>query len=314
MNGAGNARSTTTMAEFASPRTDRPLRLAVIADPHVCVDENANDKLFQSTTAFERTIADINAQEVDYALSVGDLTLDGATAEYDIVDDALEDLSAPFVSIPGNHDVRNTFDSHPGISIEEFTDRYAPGELPFVVETDDLAIIGLDSSSADAVADSHDGYVDPAQVDWLDDVLEEVDEAIVLVHHNLPGALEQFDDYRQAVDPSLGTPPVLREPDALVDVLSAHDVPLVLSGHLHIPAFATTEGVREALAPSTCTYPQGYLLVEIDQRGTTVEYVPVATAEEATTAYTRRSRLKPKAKALTSMAAARLSAFPLFEE
>lgn len=314
MNGTNSTRSTTTIAEFASPRTDRPLTLAVIADPHVCVGENANDKLFQSMTAFERTIADIDAQGVDYALSVGDLTLDGATAEYDIVDDILENLSAPFVSIPGNHDVRNTFDLHPGISTEEFIDRYAPGELPFVIETRDLAIIGLDSSSADAVADSHDGYVDPAQADWLDDTLKSVDEAIVLVHHNLPGALAQFDDYRQAVNPSLGTPPVLREPNTLVDILSANDVPLVFTGHLHIPAFATTDGVREVLVPSVSTYPQGYFIVEIDQRGTTVEYVPVATTREATTAYTRRSRLKPKAKALTSMAAARLSALPLFEE
>lgn len=314
MDTPGAGHSVTNMAEFDSPQADRSTRLAIIADPHVCVDEEGYDKIFKSTTVFERTIADINRRDVDYTISVGDLTLEGRAEEYDIVDAALRDLDTPFASIPGNHDVRKSFDSHAGISIDDFADRYAPGGLPFVVETGGVDIVGLDSSSAEAVSDSHDGYVDDSQVAWLDGVLDDTDDAIVLVHHNLPGALEQFDEYREAVDPSLGTPPVLREPGPLVDVLSAHAVPLVLSGHLHIPAFATTDAVREVLAPSTCTFPQSYLLVEIDRSGTTVEYVPVTTVDEATTAYTRRSRLKPKAKALTAMASVRLSTFPLYQE
>lgn len=302
------------MAEFDSPQADRPVRLAVVGDPHLCVNENAYDKIFKSTTVFERTIEDINRRGVDHTISVGDLTLEGTAEEYDLVDSALQDLNSPFAAIPGNHDVRKTFNSHSGISIDDFADRYAPGGLPFVIEAGEIDVIGLDSSSAETVNDSHDGYVDSSQIAWLDDVLEETDDAIVLVHHNLPAAIEEFDEYREAVDPELGTPPVLREPEPLVDVLSSHGVPLVLSGHLHIPAFAITDTVREVLVPSTCTFPQSYLLVEIDQSGTTVEYVPVTTSREATTAHTRRSRLKPKAKALTAMASVRLSTFPLFRE
>lgn len=302
------------MATFDSPRADRPIRLAVLADPHVAVDETGYDKIYRSTTVFERAIADVNRRGVDYTLSVGDLTLDGRAEEYDLVDAALSELESPFAAIPGNHDVPKSFESHEGIPVDDFARRYAPDGLPFVLRTGDVDVVGLDSASAAAVADSHDGVVDADQVAWLEAALEESDDAVVLVHHNLPSAIEQYETYCAGVEPSPRTPPVLREPAPLVEALSSAGASLVLSGHLHVPGFAITETVREVLVPSTSTFPQSYLLVEIDRSGTTVDYVPVVSLEEATTAYTRRTRLRPMAKALSEMASIRLSTFPLFRE
>lgn len=304
----------TQLATFDRPRSDRPVQFAVVGDPHIPVDESAHAKLYKPTTMFERVVEDVNNRDVDRLLAVGDLTREGVSDEYDAFDDVIGDLNVPFAAIPGNHDVPNEFDSHPGLPVDRFAERYAPDSFPFVIDVNGLPVVGLDSSGADVVADSHDGYLPESQLTWLDDTLDEVREAVVLVHHNMPAALDQFDEYREVVDPSLGRPPVLREPAGFVDVLTGHDVPLVLSGHLHIPGVTRTENVREVLVPSTCTYPQGYLIVTIRSSGTSVQYVPVATSAEAMKAYHQRRELKPKAAALSGMAASCLATAPVVRE
>lgn len=106
-------------------------------------------------------------------------------------------------------------------------------------------------------------------------------------------------------------PPVLREPDHLVDVLSRYEDSLVFSGHLHIPGLARTNSLREVMVPSTCMYPQGYLVVAVDPAGTSVQYVPVAMQSEAVEGYYERREFRPMAAALADMAAARLANTPL---
>jgi 3',5'-cyclic AMP phosphodiesterase CpdA len=298
------------LGSFGRPRTETQIRFGIVADPHVPVDEHEHAKLYKPTTMLERVVADSNRRDIDYLFSVGDLTREGMSEEYGALDDVLDALEVPFASVPGNHDVPNDFDTHEGLSIERFQDRYTPGGLPFALDVGGLCVLGLDSASAAAVADSHDGYVPEPQLAWLDEALDGANEAIVLVHHNLPAAIDQFDEYRQVVDPSIGRPPVLRGSGAFVDVLSQHDVSLVFSGHLHIPGVATTASVREVLVPSTCTYPQGYLLVETDTSGTDVRFVPVANRSEAVAAYHQRCVLRPKAAALAGMAATRFSTLP----
>jgi hypothetical protein len=49
----------------------------------------------------------------------------------DIDDDLLADLTAPFVAVPGNHDVPKTFDDHRSASRGRFVDHYTPGSLPY---------------------------------------------------------------------------------------------------------------------------------------------------------------------------------------
>jgi len=303
-----------TVASFNAPRVDDAVRLAVVADTHLCENEDSYQKVYRPTSVFERVVKDINDRDVDATVSVGDLTLEGRKAEYGLVESAIAHLDAPFVSVPGNHDVRKTFDSHPGIPVTEFADRYAPDGLPFATDIGGQTILGLDSASAAEVSDSHDGFVGESQTEWLDRRLGDGGDPIVFVHHNLPGAIDQFDDYRQAADPSLGTPPVLEAPAPLVDVLSAHDVSLVLSGHLHLPMVATSSGVRELLVPSTATFPQGYYLLDVEPTGTDVRYVPVTSVAEAREAAAKRRSLRPKAAALCEMAAARLSTLPLHDE
>lgn len=308
------SRSETVMARFRSPCAERSTRIAFLADPHVPIDDSEAGRTFTPTEMLDRTVEDINRRNVDYVFSTGDLTGSGRPAEYDAFDASIAALDAPFAAIPGNHDVPKSFASHDNPPVSWFADRYGVDGLPFVLPVGDVDLIGLDTSGDPSVADSHDGAVSDEQLAWLDDALAASDRPIVAVHHNLSGAMDQFDAYRRAIDPDLGTPPVLRNPEPLVDVLTAHDVPLVVSGHLHIPMVAETRGIRELLVPTTCTFPQAYLVVDVTEAGTAVRYVSVATVEESRTAYEGRRTLKPKAAALTAMASTRLASFPLVDD
>lgn len=307
-------RGGTVMARFATPRAERPLSFAFIADPHIPSDEAEGGRTFSPTAMLERVVEDVNRRDVDYVVSVGDLTKSGRPSEYEAFDESVASLEPPFVAVPGNHDVPKSFASHDNLPLSAFADRYTTDDFPFTLSVGDVDIVGLDTAGDPSMADSHDGVVSDEQLARLDDALEASDTPIVVLHHNLSGAMEQFYAYRRAVAPDLGHPPILENADELADVLSAHDVPLAVSGHLHIPAVAETNGVRELVTPTTCTFPQAYTVVDVTGTGTTVRYVPVASVEESVTAYEGRRNLKPKSAALTAMASTHLASFPLVDE
>jgi len=132
----------TELATFDRPRSDRPVQLGLVADPHVPVDDTEYQKLFAPTTMLERVVADATRREVDYLFSLGDLTKDGAPAEYEVLDDVLEALDVPFASVPGNHDVLKEFDSHDSLPVSRFADRYTPEGIPFAIDLADLTAVG----------------------------------------------------------------------------------------------------------------------------------------------------------------------------
>ncbi|MFB6153721.1 MAG: metallophosphoesterase [Halodesulfurarchaeum sp.] len=305
------------LARLTRPRADEPTRFAVLADPHLSTQESGTSKLFEYTGPHLRTaVEDIKGRELDAVLSVGDLTKDGEPWNYDAFDDIIADLEVPFYAVPGNHDVPKAGDDHETIPVEEFAERYAPeGELPYVVEVGDVPIVGVNSSgTADLLYESHDGEVTAEDVAWLDEQLAGLTEPVVLTHFNLPAMSEQLRVHRDHVEPEMHIPPVLRNPEPFVDVLSAHDVPLMLTGHLHMPSTAKQAGVREVMAPTTCSFPQAYLILEVGPEGTTVRQVPCATQEELRYSFSERSGDSTTSRGLTAMAAVRCADFPLVDE
>lgn len=305
------------MARLAAPTTDEPTRLAVVADPHVAVRASGTSKLYERTLAhFESAVTDAQERAPDAVLSVGDLTKDGEPWNFEAVDEILAGLDAPFYSIPGNHDVPKASDSHEALSITDFADKYAPtGQgFPFHVEVGGIDLLGLNSAgTAERLLQTHDGEVSADQLSWLKDKLAGVETPLVLIHHNLPEMYDQYRAFRDATDRELPMPPTTRNPGPLVDTLAAAR-PLVLSGHYHIPATAVTDGVRELMVPSTCSFPQAYLLVDVGRHGTIVRMIPVADTAGLRAAHHRRASDSDAARALTAMAAIRLAQFPLVDE
>lgn len=302
-------------AGLDAPTAPTPVRLAVVADPHVSLRESGSSKLFEHTLAhFESAIEDIASRDVAAVLSPGDLTKDGEPWNVEAVADTLETLDVPFYAVPGNHDVPKSGDDHDTVGVDAFADRFGPGSYPFHDRIGDIDIFGLNSAgTSQRLTDTHDGHVDADQREWLASELAEADNSIVLVHHNIDPVTAQIRRHRDQVAEEMAIPPAMRESDAFVDTLSA-DTPLVLTGHFHLPLTAVQEGVREIAAPTTCSFPQSYLILEITPSGTEVRLVPIADTDGLELAHDRRVRDSATAKGLTSIGAARLASMPLVEE
>lgn len=309
------ANSESVMARLDRPRATTSTRLAVIADPHVATEATGTSKLFEYTrTHFERAVTDARRRGVDAVLSPGDLTKDGEPWNYEAVDDVLADLDVPFLAVPGNHDVPKASDDHEAMPVATFAERYADGKFPFRTRIGGVDIFGLNSAGTDdRLFESHAGHVDEEQLTWLEDELSTAEAPLVLTHHNLPAVSEQIPHHRDTVEPEMAIPPVSRDTEALLSALDAAPPPLVLTGHLHLPATGVTDGVRELMAPTTCSFPQAYLLLEIDDDGTTVLFVPVADTDGLEYAHNARSTDSVTARGLTAIAAARIASFPLVD-
>lgn len=304
------------MARLGEPTAAAPVRLAAVADPHVATRAEGTSKLFEHTLGhFEAAIADIADRDVDAVVSPGDLTKDGEPWNADAVEGALEALDAPFYAVPGNHDVPKTGDEHDAVAVDTFADRFGPGAYPFRERVGDLDVLGLNSSgTADRLTETHDGRVDADQREWLASALEDTEDALVLVHHNLPPVSDQIRRHRDRVAEEMAIPPTMADPEPLVDVLAEGGASLVLTGHLHLPLTGVDRGVREVAAPTTCSYPQSYLLLDVTPSGTDVRLVPVADTDGLETAHDRRVGDSTTARGLTSIGAARVASMPLATE
>jgi Icc protein len=109
-------------------------------------------------------------------------------------------------------------------------------------------------------------------------------------------------------------PPELRDTGPFVDLLNDHDVPLVLTGHLHMPSAARQGSVLELMVPTTCSFPQSYYVVDVGPDGTDVRMVPCTDHDGMVRGHRERSNSSVTSRGLTAMAAVRVAQFPLVEE
>jgi Icc protein len=298
-----------TLARFSAPRTATPTTLAVLSDIHLSTREHGTWKLFhRSRDRLRAAVADVN-RRADAVVVAGDLTEDGAAADFEVVAAELAELDVPYVAIPGNHDVPKSFDDHPVPPVTEFVETHTPGALPFHWRVGDLDLLCLDSAHADgALADTHQGLVTDDQLAWLDRTLPEAEMPVVVTHHNLDGLLAHTGgrSWRSSFP--------VRNAGALADVLVRHDVPLHLSGHLHLPAVAGGNGLRELVAPALCSFPGAYLLLEIGPDGTTVRVVPTSDREGRREAWAAAAAHSERSRMVARATVHQLAAAPLVDE
>ena len=271
------------LGRLERPRTASPTRIAVVGDPHVATRSEGTDRVFHRTEQRLRTaIDDVNERGADLVLFPGDLTKDGEPWNYDRLDVLLEELDAPFVAIPGNHDLRKHDDDHRCPSSRAFADRYGTDPLPLHRRVGDVDLLAVNSAAGPngPYTDTHRGRVPASQLEWLDERLAEATTPIVTCHHN---------PFPIVSDPLCRTEPwaafAMRERDRVQSILAARDVPLVVTGHHHLPALVARNGVTQLVAPAAASYPQAYCLLEIDDGGTGVWLVSHATATGRDEAY-----------------------------
>jgi 3',5'-cyclic AMP phosphodiesterase CpdA len=304
------------MARLAEPTTETPTSLAVVADPHLSTRATGTDRQYDRTESFVRAaFTDIDRRDIKLTVSVGDLTKDGAPWDVDRFEALVESLSTPFRSVPGNHDVPKDGDDHEVVSPGAFAERFVPGGVPFHECVGGVDLLGLNTASAPdgRLSDAVEGYVSEDQLDWLAESLDNAEAPVVVGHHNLPDFAGQFAAYEATVGDDSGGPLPVQNADRLVEACEAGGAGLYLSGHYHTPGVGREGTLVELAAPSLCQFPQGYLVVDVDSRGTTVRYVPIGGPEDGRTAYAARAA-GDGVNSKTAVASVNLSQFPLVEE
>lgn len=300
------------LARLERPTAAEPTRLAVLSDVHLSTDATGTWKVFHRTERHLRAAVDgVNDRDLDGVIVAGDLTRNGVPTEFDLFDE-LATFDPPAVAVPGNHDFPTTFDEHESLPIPQFEERYTPGGLPFRVAFGGLEVFGLDSHAATpgSPAETWDGRVSAEQLMWLDEALTDADAdaAIVVVHHNLPATGALYERYRAEL-PVEGSVPGFSNPGPLVDLLERHDVALVVTGHLHFPAIERADGVTELTAPAVSSFPHALLVLEVDERGTTVRLVPLTDGDGMV-----ESIAHGHEKDRVLLSAAQLATFPLVDD
>lgn len=207
----------------------------------------------------------------------GDLTLDGEKKSHEELAQKLyrvKDAGIPVLVIPGNHDINNRraarFEGTERLPAEyttpeEFREIYRDfgyddaasedrGSLSYVYELDEEnRVLMLDTCQYRPVA-KVGGAILSDTYDWIEEQLElawdEDAYVIPVAHHNL---LDESEIY---VDDC-----TIEHGEQLVELLEDWDIPLFLSGHLHVQHCKRSDGddgiwemVTSSLATPACQY------------------------------------------------------------
>jgi 3',5'-cyclic AMP phosphodiesterase CpdA len=209
-----------------------PFLLLQISDPHIGANWNDSDPDESLLRAVEAILS--LPDRPDALLVSGDLTDNGAPAEYQRVRELLAPLELQPHVLPGNHDLRAPLREAFGLP--------GDGEEPvsYAVDLGPLRLVCLDSIIPGAEAGSLDG----GRVEWLDATLAEDGgkPTVVALHHPpMRTELPTFERIGLAEDSRA----------ALAEVLARHpQVVRIVAGHVHRPIVAELAGRAVVTAPS----------------------------------------------------------------
>ena len=220
----------------------------------------------------EAFIEEVLAEHPDVVILTGDLSFNGAEISHLRLCEKLRQLKDSGIAVlvlPGNHDVYNVNaarfqgDSYERVpfattaSFAEIYNEFGPGEalsvdsdsLSYVWELNDWTrVIMLDENTI------HDFCgISDTTFDWLKAQLREAREkerfVLVAGHQNLFQHSVFYDGY------------VIHGAERLEELLRKYEVPLCLSGHLHIQHIRSENGLTEITTSALCSYPCQYALL-----------------------------------------------------
>jgi hypothetical protein len=252
-------------------------RFGIISDPHITVSHTLwnHPNRFHlgevSIPAIESALAHLEQFSLDFLLMPGDLTQHGEPDNHRWLQKRLNNLSIPTYVIPGNHDIPTLFPNQTSIGVKAFPYYYRqcgyvnPERLYYCQEVlPEIYLISLNSNYFDAEGNLI-GYVDEAQLLWLEQTLSLVENKVVfiMIHHNVIEHLPAQSSH------DMGKKYMVSNADQLLKILQKYQIKYIFTGHLHVQDVAEDQGIYEITTGSLVSYPHPYRVLEmnIDEAG-----------------------------------------------
>jgi 3',5'-cyclic AMP phosphodiesterase CpdA len=271
-----------------------PVRFAVIADPEIAIippgregdypyiEDRPGGKMYlHSVALFLEAIKKVNSVPLDFVLIAGDLTKDSERYNHEKMLELLPKINAPTFVVGGNHDTRAfaLTDIRTGVPIinpeadlvkyDEIPILYAnfwgPGERPFysIEVVPGIRLIALFAFPHHHCPDERffRWEIGEEQRAWLRNELESAQDnsefVIIMNHHpivshNIPTLDKELFSLLWGVD---GRGWATEDYLEVLSILEKFNVPLVLSGSLHVQDVMERNGVWHITTGSPSTYP-----------------------------------------------------------
>ena len=213
----------------------KPVHIAQISDLHIKSPDTLAYGRVDTASALERCVTTLNefAPKPDLVVISGDLADTPTGEEYEHLKRLLAPLKVPFVSIPGNHDSRQSMRA-------AFPQAYASafGPLNQRVEIGGVDLVLLDSS----VPGKPHGELDAPTLQWLEATLvSSPDRPAFLFLHHPPFKAGIWHMDRQN----------LLNAGELAAVVRRHPrVQLIATGHVHRAALTMFAGIPTTICPA----------------------------------------------------------------
>lgn len=204
----------------------------------------------------------------DIVLVAGDLTAEGYPEEYEQVLRFFDQLPAPWLAVPGNHDERNV-----GWRIyeREIGERWHIQEVPFDVPSSArnctrMRIVSCDSAEPDL----DDGELGRVRHRWITEGFDDAQDEfrVVMLHHHLVAV------------PNTGRERnTLSDAGDVLEVLGNAGIDLVLAGHKHVPYVWVVNRLPVVMSGTATTWrirgevPPSFNLISIDPENITITMV-----------------------------------------
>ncbi|VEP12594.1 Metallophosphoesterase [Hyella patelloides LEGE 07179] len=246
-------------------------RFGIISDLHIALPETIQDNPSRfhlvevSIPALEVALEHLSSLDLDFLLLPGDLTQDGEVVNHQWLANRLEKLPFLVYVIPGNHDVPIINATKTTIAFQDFPHYYQKFgyqnnyQLYYTQEIlPGVQLIALNSNNFNA-ENKQIGYLDKAQISWLEETLNKQKNKLILVtiHHNI---IEHFPGQTHH---SLGNRYMLDNANILLELLKKYQVKLIFTGHLHVQDISKWHNIYEICTGSLVSYPHPYRIVEI---------------------------------------------------
>ena len=275
--------------DFPLTAVDQPpdFDIAVIADVHIEKREHAIPR-------FQATIAEINALAPALVWDLGDMSVYPDAGP--VYTDCTRALAMPLRACPGNHDV-GLYDADPRALFSGF---FGPTYYSF--DWGGVHCVTLDGNTVVEREGKNtvDACINGSQLRWLEaDLAATPPETPVLCAIHIPIVSTYIERRGGGSFPE--TFPIAPQFSAaraavLLEILRAHNVPLVVQGHAHENERATVKGIEFVSTISVCgswwrakegiergvdNVPRGYRVIEV--RGGRIRHRYVSSAESKTT-------------------------------